>query len=93
MISRAQALHAIEAIAQDARRRIAAGDPCAVDLEIVDRTADGAELDLDSTTAIRWAERKERKKKLAQLWVVMAHIHGGLDAGKKVAQRELWYRL
>ena len=73
----------------DAVRRLSDGDSGAVDLAQLDRSAHGANLEpvINDYTAAQHPHR------VAQLWVVMAAIHANLVAGKKLAQRELWYRL
>lgn len=89
MISRAQALRALEALSSSAAQRLYAGDSGAVDLVMLDRSAHSEQLApvLTTCTATRQTVR------LAQLWVVIAALHAHLVAGKKLAQRELWYRL
>jgi meiotic recombination protein SPO11 len=89
MISRTQALAALEMLSADAYRRLCAGDSGAVDLVMLDRSAHDQQLDPVMTTCTAARQRV----RLAQLWVVIAALHSHLNAGKKLAQRELWYRL
>jgi len=89
---------AISSLTASARTRLAAGDARAMDLSLSRVDAHAAQImQLTGRTAHRPASVRgvahEQLRRLAQLWLVLAALYRNLVSGKKLAQRELWYRL
>lgn len=99
-LSRAEALHEIEALTRDALGRIVHERGLAVaDLTLLSRSGEndsweeGPEALVTGSTVTVSGARRPGRQQLAQLWRLLAEIHCTLTAGKKLTQRELWYRL
>ena len=105
MLTRAEALIQLEALAKDAHHKIILDSGLTVaDLAlIVRRQGQGDENDdelavgddEDEATAVSHSGARSIKsrRKLAQIWAVLAAVHATLVANCKMTQRELWYRL
>ena len=88
----------MSSLTTSARTRLAAGDARAMDLSLSRVDAHAAQImQLTGRTAHRPASVRgvahEQLRRLAQLWLVLAALYRNLVSGKKLAQRELWYRL
>jgi DNA topoisomerase VI subunit A len=98
-LSRDDALHEIEALVRDTLCKIKHEHGLHVtDLPLLSRKREnevaGSTLQLDGVVAGRTNSRSSSsRRQVAQLWVIISTIHECLAAGKKMSQREMWYRL
>ena len=103
-VTRERAARALDEIAQLAIDRLGRGDPqSAVDLTMISRQYEYdiavGEMEEDDeemgapTITVAWSGNKADRRRLARLWMVMRAVRDVAAAGKKLTQRELWYRL
>ena len=86
LLTRAAVLRELELLCRDAALRIARDHGLGVvEMRMISRDA--------SEAVTRSASTLSARRMLAQLWCVLSAVHAGLLGGKKMTQRELWYRL
>ncbi len=101
-LTRDRVISELEGMVCDALSRLADESGTSANVTMVDRTReaevqdedDGAiSLDCGRSVTRRAESGFVARKQLAQTWVVVAQLHDALVSGKKMTQRELWYRL
>jgi len=89
-ISRAGAIVQLQDLSRMVCQSIAEGNKEAVDLLMTTPSRPGDEVEATPVTACGGGAALTR---LTQLWVVIGVLHGIVVKGKKLTQRELWYRI